>query len=196
MRVRVISFEIWVTSCSAIARIALDILARQGQKAPPVDIDYVASGEGLEYILTEVERVSGGYFRDLDGHGQAISSSREHPLRQRFTKAHELGHWVLHARPDASRQTPGISSNERVAGMHPWEAAAVTSAVGPRSVPAQHWLARLSFVLVGLAVVFVAVFAELKSLTMLAVGLVGAAVSLAAAFFFLSRRGVWRWLSR
>ena len=73
--------------------------------------------------------------------------------------------------------------------------AVVTSAVGPRSVPAQHWLARLSFVLVGLAVVFVAVFAELKSLTMLAVGLVGAAVSLAAAYFFLSRRGVWRWLS-
>ncbi len=71
----------------------------------------------------------------------------------------------------------------------------MTSAVGPRSVPAQHWLARLSFVLVGLAVVFVAVFAELKSLTMLAVGLVGAAVSLAAAFVFLSRRGVWRWLS-
>ena len=30
---------------------------------------------------------------------------------------------------------------------------------------------------------------------MLAVGLAGAAVSLAAAFFFLSRRGVWRWLS-
>jgi diacylglycerol kinase family enzyme len=73
--------------------------------------------------------------------------------------------------------------------------AVVTSAVGPRSVPAQHWLARLSFLFVGLAVVFVAVFAELKSLTMLAVGLVGAAVSLAAAFFFLSRRGVWRWLS-
>ena len=75
------------------------------------------------------------------------------------------------------------------------QAAAVTSVVGPRSVPAQHWLARLSFLFVGLAVAFVAVFAELKSFTMLAVGLVGAAVSLAAAFFFLSRRGVWRWLS-
>ena len=75
------------------------------------------------------------------------------------------------------------------------QAAAVTSAVGPRSVPAQHWLARLSFLFVGLAVVFVAVFAELKSFTMLAVGLAGAAVSLAAAFLFLSRRGVWRWLS-
>jgi len=78
-----------------IARIALQILARNGQKVPPVDIDYVASGEGLVYILTEVERISGGYFRDLDGHGQAIISSREHPLRQRFTKAHELGHHIL-----------------------------------------------------------------------------------------------------
>jgi len=75
------------------------------------------------------------------------------------------------------------------------EAAAVTPAERPRSAPEQHWLARLSFLFVGLAVAFVAVFAELKSLTMLAVGLVGAAVTLAAAYFFLSRRGVWRWLS-
>ncbi len=40
-----------------------------------------------------------------------------------------------------------------------------------------------------------ALFAGLKSLSMLAVGLAAAAVSLAAAFFFLSRRGIWRWLS-
>jgi diacylglycerol kinase family enzyme len=75
------------------------------------------------------------------------------------------------------------------------QAAAVTAAESPRSAPEQHWLARLSFLFVGLAVIFVAVFAELKSLTMLAVGLAGAVVTLAAAYFFLSRRGVWRWLS-
>jgi diacylglycerol kinase family enzyme len=75
------------------------------------------------------------------------------------------------------------------------EAVAVTPAERPRSAPEQHWLARLSFLLVGLAVAFVAVFAELKSVTMLAVGLAGAVVSLAAAYFFLSRRGVLRWLS-
>ena len=75
------------------------------------------------------------------------------------------------------------------------EPAAVTPAERPRSAPEQHWLARLSFLFVGLAVIFVAVFAELKSLTMLAVGLAGAVVTLAAAYFFLSRRGVWRWLS-
>src|SRR5256714_7179802 len=75
------------------------------------------------------------------------------------------------------------------------QAAAVTPAESPRSAPEQHWLARLSFLFVGLAVVFVAVFAELKSFTMLAVGLVGRFVPLAGAYFFLSRRGVWRWLS-
>ena len=49
--------------------------------------------------------------------------------------------------------------------------------------------------LLGLTVAGVGVLAGLKSLTMLAVGLAGAVVSLAAAYFFLSRRGVLRWLS-
>lgn len=59
----------------------------------------------------------------------------------------------------------------------------------------QAWLARLSLVLIGAAVAILAVFAGLKSLPMLAVGLGAAAVTLAAAFFFLSRRGVTRWVS-
>jgi diacylglycerol kinase family enzyme len=63
---------------------------------------------------------------------------------------------------------------------------------GPRS---QHWLARLSFVLAGLAIVLLLVFAGLKSLAMLAVAVAAAVVSLAAAYVFLSRRGVLRWLS-
>jgi len=71
----------------------------------------------------------------------------------------------------------------------------VTPEPTPPGTLTQRWLARLSFVLAGLAVVIVVVFAGLKSLPMLAVGLAGAAVSLAAAFFFLSRRGIWRWLS-
>ena len=61
-----------------------------------------------------------------------------------------------------------------------------------RSAP---WLARLSFALVFSTVAVVAIVAGLKSLAMLAVGLVAAALSLAAAFWFLSRRGVLRWLS-
>jgi diacylglycerol kinase family enzyme len=59
----------------------------------------------------------------------------------------------------------------------------------------QCWLARLSFMLAFLAVAVVAVFAGLKTFTMLGVGLAAAAVSLATAFLVLSRRGVLRWLS-
>jgi diacylglycerol kinase family enzyme len=66
---------------------------------------------------------------------------------------------------------------------------------GLKSTPGQRWLARLSFVLAGAAVVILLIFAGLKSLTMLAVGLAAAVVALAAAYFFLSRRGLWRWLS-
>ena len=65
----------------------------------------------------------------------------------------------------------------------------------PRATPAQRWLARLSLVLACLAVVIIVVFAGLKSVAMLATGLAAAVVSLAAAFFFLSRRGAVRWLS-
>jgi diacylglycerol kinase family enzyme len=71
----------------------------------------------------------------------------------------------------------------------------VTSAASAQDGPARRWLARLSFVLVGVAIVILLLFAGLRSLTMLAAGAAAAVVSLAAAFFFLSRRGIWRWLS-
>lgn len=49
----------------------------------------------------------------------------------------------------------------------------MASAASPSSTPAQLWLARPSFVLAGLAIVILVVFAELKSLA-IAVGLAGA----------------------
>ena len=74
-------------------------------------------------------------------------------------------------------------------------AAAVTPEPGPAGTRSQRWLARLSFLLAGAAIVILVVFAGLKSVTMLAVGVAAAAVSLAAAFLFLSHRGIRRWLS-
>ena len=75
------------------------------------------------------------------------------------------------------------------------DARTMTSAVSTQSTPAQRWLARLSFVLAGLAIVILVFFAGLKSLAMFGVGVVGAVVSVAAAYFVLSRRGIIRWLS-
>ena len=75
------------------------------------------------------------------------------------------------------------------------DAKTMTPVASAQSTPAQRWLARLSFLLVGLAIVLLVVFAELKSIAMFAVGLVAAIVSVAAAYFVLSRRGIARWLS-
>jgi diacylglycerol kinase family enzyme len=64
-----------------------------------------------------------------------------------------------------------------------------------RGTAAQRWLARLSFVLAGAAVAVLLAFAGVKSLAMFAVGVAAAVVVLAAAYVFLSRRGVLRWLA-
>jgi diacylglycerol kinase family enzyme len=57
------------------------------------------------------------------------------------------------------------------------------------------WLARLSMLFAALAIVIVVVDAGLKGIAVLAVGLVGAVVSVTTAYLFLSRRGVVRWLA-
>jgi diacylglycerol kinase family enzyme len=72
---------------------------------------------------------------------------------------------------------------------------AVTSAPDAQGTRSQRWLARLTFVVLAVAIVLVVVLAGLKSLSLLAVGVVGVAVSLASAYAFLSRRGVLRWVA-
>ncbi|MEV6300589.1 diacylglycerol kinase family protein [Actinoplanes sp. NPDC051861] len=59
-----------------------------------------------------------------------------------------------------------------------------------------HWLARLSFVTAAAAVVLLLAVAGVRgSLGLLLVGAIGAAVGLAAAWWFLTHRGVLRWLA-
>jgi diacylglycerol kinase family enzyme len=71
----------------------------------------------------------------------------------------------------------------------------MTQEVLPRAPRSATWLARLSFALAFAAVAVVAAAAGVWSLVMLAVGLAAAAVSLMAAYWFLSRHGALRWLS-
>jgi diacylglycerol kinase family enzyme len=66
---------------------------------------------------------------------------------------------------------------------------------GPAATRSQRLLAWLSFGLAGLAVAILLVFAGLRSLAIVAVVLAGAVVTLTAAYLFLSRRGVVRWVS-
>jgi diacylglycerol kinase family enzyme len=71
----------------------------------------------------------------------------------------------------------------------------VNAAHEKRRARSRAWLARLSFGLAGLAVAILVGFAGLKSVTMLAVGVASAAVSLAAGYWFLAHRGILRWVS-
>ena len=73
--------------------------------------------------------------------------------------------------------------------------AAMHRSPGPEETRSQRWLARLSLLLACLAVVILVVFAGARSFAMLAVALAGAVVTLGAAYLFLSRRGMVRWLS-
>ena len=81
----------------------------------------------------------------------------------------------------------GIRQHLTIALMHRSPGAAETRS--------QRWLARLSLLLACLAAVILVVFAGLKSFIMVAVALAGAVVTLTAAYYFLSRRGVVRWVS-
>ena len=72
---------------------------------------------------------------------------------------------------------------------------AIAAPEGAQPARSRTWLARLSFALAGVAVAILIAFAGLGSVAMLAVGLASAVVSLAAAYWFLAHRGLWRWLS-
>jgi diacylglycerol kinase family enzyme len=86
-----------------------------------------------------------------------------------------------------ARYDPGMAGDEAVA----------PSGVGedPPGAFAQRWLARLSFVFAAAAAATAPVFAGLKSLVMLPVGLAAVVLSLASGYLFLARRGLLRWLS-
>jgi diacylglycerol kinase family enzyme len=70
------------------------------------------------------------------------------------------------------------------------------SALPAPSRPAQRWLARLAFLTVAAATVLVLVVAGVRgSIGLLLVGVVGMAVALAGAWWFLTHRGLVRWLA-
>lgn len=82
-------------SQEAIEAAAALVLGRARQNAPPVDVDHVADREGLRFEYVMLASVSGAYLREGDERGCAFIAANEHPLRQRFSKAHELAHHLF-----------------------------------------------------------------------------------------------------
>lgn len=81
---------------SRVERKARELFLRLGCEVP-VNPYEVAEACGLEVVGRELEDSVSGMLI-LDGNRGAIGVNRSHhPNRQRFTIAHELGHYLLHA---------------------------------------------------------------------------------------------------
>ncbi|MEK6225785.1 MAG: ImmA/IrrE family metallo-endopeptidase [Chloroflexota bacterium] len=92
---------------AACETLAMSVLDRVSAVGPPIDIDLVADAVGLHYVPIDFDQTLGMYTRLPAGYrlrgfsggsrGQAVAliGTHQHPLRQRFTKAHELGHHLI-----------------------------------------------------------------------------------------------------
>jgi Zn-dependent peptidase ImmA (M78 family) len=75
---------------------AQQILAR-GVYTPPIDVHQVARDLGLVVIEQDLEDHISGLLVIKDSQGTIAVNKSHHLNRQRFSIAHEIGHYVLHA---------------------------------------------------------------------------------------------------
>lgn len=92
---------------SEIESEALRVLRDTGQSHLPVDVIAVAHALGIPvYDARFAEpQISGAIQKSADG-GRIWVNQFESAVRQRFTVAHELGHWVLHMVPGDAWSEP------------------------------------------------------------------------------------------
>ncbi len=62
----------------------------------PIDIFALIEQEGLKIIFEDMEDDHSGFLLVEKGKGTVAINSSHHANRQRFTGAHELGHYILH----------------------------------------------------------------------------------------------------
>lgn len=74
---------------------AQQLLAQARVTAPPIDIEDLCARCGVHVVEAPFSNEISGVILDLDN-GPMIGVNRDHPLvRQRFSIAHELGHYLL-----------------------------------------------------------------------------------------------------
>jgi Zn-dependent peptidase ImmA (M78 family) len=81
-----------------IREIVESLLDRHGVKAAPVPIEKIARAHEIELKAERVDDDLSGFLLRAKGSRRAIIgvNDNHHPNRQRFTIAHELGHYLLH----------------------------------------------------------------------------------------------------
>ncbi|MCX7720255.1 MAG: ImmA/IrrE family metallo-endopeptidase [Dictyoglomus thermophilum] len=73
-----------------------DLLSLFYIKKPPIKPEIIAYGLGVEVHFQELPSQISGILYNHNDHPMILINKRDNPLRQRFTIAHELGHFLLH----------------------------------------------------------------------------------------------------
>jgi Zn-dependent peptidase ImmA (M78 family) len=85
-----------LTPLSEIRKKAVKVLRENRIQKPPVHLETIAKQLGITIKFEPFEEdISGVLYRDQQGTIVGVNSFH-HPNRQRFTIAHEIGHFVLH----------------------------------------------------------------------------------------------------
>lgn len=63
---------------------------------PPIKPEIIAYGLGIELHFQELPPPISGVLYNHNNHPMILINKRDNPLRQRFTIAHEIGHFLLH----------------------------------------------------------------------------------------------------
>lgn len=80
-----------------IEQMASDLLDRHGVKTAPIPVEQIAEDEGIEVVRVAADWNESGFLMREADRSPVIGINRKNaPKRQRFTIAHELGHWRLH----------------------------------------------------------------------------------------------------
>jgi Zn-dependent peptidase ImmA (M78 family) len=75
---------------------AAELLDQAEIKTLPVPVEHIAVSHGIQVVRSAAEWSESGFLLRDGGRILIGINSRNSPKRQRFTIAHELGHWLLH----------------------------------------------------------------------------------------------------
>ena len=80
----------------AASSAAATLLAKHSIRKQPVNVEAMARKEGLDVVFHDMEDKVSGLLITNAQKSVIVVNVRHHPKRQRFTIAHELGHFMLH----------------------------------------------------------------------------------------------------
>jgi Zn-dependent peptidase ImmA (M78 family) len=113
---------------------AVDLLKHYKVSKPPVDVAAIARKEGARVVFQDLESHVSAVLVQKDKTATIGVNALHHPNRQRFSIAHELGHYLMHA------DRPTVFVDEML--VH-FRADATSEPADPREIEANAFAAAL-----------------------------------------------------